>query len=280
MTRRKISPGYPATLSPCHLVTLSSSSPPITKAIPEKIFQFRDRVNLPNGRVDIVFDAAIPNGVVVEQNVAGTPVAIARLADRANVAQRLAAIETMDILDFFRTAELVQVVGHLLDEDTWYMRMALKAIALHQGEDAFHFALIVNVFREDIFIERITRRTVDEQKAVFAESARSFGQELPAFLAERPSLVRRLELIAGPKDSSFGRRIEAIRIEQCSLIVIAQQNDFALHHQINALAWVRSIADHIAKAVNIGDGIFFNVFEDGLQRLKVTVDIADNRLHA
>ncbi len=65
-----------------------------------------------------------------------------------------------------------------------------------------------------------------------------------------------------------------------ALIVVAEQDDLALHHQIDALARVRPVADDIAQTVDFADGLFLDVLEDRLQGLQVTVNVADDRLHA
>ena len=49
------------------------------------------------------------------------------------------------------------------------MRVALEAVAFDKREDAFHLALVVDVLGEDVLIERIAGRAVDEEHAVFAE---------------------------------------------------------------------------------------------------------------
>src|SRR5262249_49016948 len=43
---------------------------------------------------------------------------------------------------------------------------------------------------------------------------------------------------------------------------------------------VRPVADHVAEAIDIGDILLFDVFEDSLQRLKVAMNVADDCLHA
>src|SRR6185437_10280745 len=245
------------------LVNLSSS-PSIAKTVAEKILQLGDGIDLLDGRIDVVFNAAITNGFAIEQDVAGAPVAVARLTDRSDLAQCLATIEPMAVIDLFGTAELIQVVGHLLDEDARHMGMTLETVALDQREDAFHLALIVDVFGEDVFVERITGGAVNEQAAVLAEGSRSLGQKLPAPLAQLPGFGGGFELIAGPENGALRRRIESIRIEHSSLIVIAEQDDLAPHHEIHALARVRPIADNISQAVDIGDRLFFNILEDRL----------------
>jgi hypothetical protein len=54
-----------------------------------RVLQFGDGVDLFDRRLDVVLDVAIADGVAVEQNVARPPVAVARLADRADVAEGL-----------------------------------------------------------------------------------------------------------------------------------------------------------------------------------------------
>src|SRR5438105_13760975 len=68
-------------------------SPAVAQAVAEEVLQLRDRVDLADGGLDVVLDPPVADGVAVEQDVAGAPVAVARLADGADVAQRLAAVE-------------------------------------------------------------------------------------------------------------------------------------------------------------------------------------------
>src|SRR5260370_10459824 len=51
-------------------------SPAVAQAVAQEVLQLRHRVDLPDRRLDVVFDAAEANGVVVQQDVAGTPVAV------------------------------------------------------------------------------------------------------------------------------------------------------------------------------------------------------------
>src|SRR6476659_10106540 len=113
------------------------SSPAVAETIAEKVLQLRDGINLLDGGINVVLDAAVADGVAVEQDVAGAPVAVARLTDRADVAQRLAAVEFVAVVDLIGAAELVEIVRHLLNEDAGNVRMALEAVALDQREDAF-----------------------------------------------------------------------------------------------------------------------------------------------
>ena len=57
-------------------------------------------------RLEVVLDPAVADRLAVEQDVAGPPVAVARLADRADVAQGLAAVELVGVVDFLGAEEL------------------------------------------------------------------------------------------------------------------------------------------------------------------------------
>ena len=136
---------------------------------------------------------------VVEHDVAGAPVAVARLADRADVAERLAAVEAVLVVDLLGAVELVDVLGDLFGEDAGDVRVALEAVFLDQGEDAFHLALVVDVFGEDVLVERVAGGAVDEEEAVLAEGARPFGEELPALLLGLAALGGRLRAARGSR---------------------------------------------------------------------------------
>ena len=84
--------------------------------------------------------------------------------------------------------------------------MALEAVALDQGEDALHLPLVVDVLGEDVLVERVAGRAVDEQEAVLAVAARPLGEELPALLAGLAVARRRFQLRARPEDGPLGRR--------------------------------------------------------------------------
>src|SRR5262249_18458810 len=53
-----------------------------------------------------------------------------------------------------------------------------------------------------------------------------------------------------------------------------------LHHQVDTFARVGSVADDVAEAIDLGDVVFVNVPQDGLEGFQVTVYIADDGLHA
>src|SRR5437764_15392363 len=82
--------GYCTVPGPLLTATLSAT---VAEAVAEEILQLGNGVDLLHRGFDVILDPAIANGVAIEQDVAGPPVAVARLADRADVAKRLALVE-------------------------------------------------------------------------------------------------------------------------------------------------------------------------------------------
>src|SRR5262245_34589851 len=184
-------------------------SPAVAQPVAQEVFQVGDRVDLFDGRFDVVLDPTILYGFAVEQDIARPPVAVARLADRADVAQRLAVVELVDVFDLFGAVELVQLVALLLGEDAGDVGVPLEAVAIDQGEDALHLALVVDVLREDVLVEGVAGRAVDVEETVFLVEARPLGEELPALLLGGAVLAGGLQLGPGPEDGLPGGRVEA-----------------------------------------------------------------------
>ena len=118
------------------------------------------------------------------------------------------------------------------------------------------------------------RGAVHEEITVFLEDARPVGQELPAFFLGLALFAGRFQLATRPKDGSLRWRIEPVGIEHRALIVVAEQDNLALHHQVDALARVRAVADDVAQAIDVGNIVALYVLQDGLKRLEVAVDVA------
>src|SRR5271154_6149137 len=97
---------------------------------------------------------------------------------------------------------------------------------------------------------------------------------------ERGRSARHSQLRSRPKDRPFRGGIESFRVEHCPLVVIAQEHDLALHHQVDAFARIGTVADDIAQAISFLDVVLGNVGQDGLEGFEVAVDVADKRLHA
>ena len=101
--------------------------------------------------------------------------------------------------------------------------MALKAIALHAGVNLLHLAYAINVLGKNVLVDGIAGRAVDVQHVVFFVRARQITEEFPALLRNLAIGDRRFQLEAGPQDGAQRQVVEATRVEDRPLIVIAQQ---------------------------------------------------------
>jgi len=61
--------------------------------------------------------------------------------------------------------------------------------------------------------------------------------------------------------------------------VIAEQDDLAFHDEVDALARIGTVADDVAKTVNLGHILCGNVRQDCRERLEIAVDVADDGFH-
>ena len=57
--------------------------------------------------------------------------------------------------------------------------------------------------------------------------------------------------------------------------MVTQQTGIAIHDQIDTFARVRTVPDNIAKAVNLVDLLRSDIFQNRLEALEITVNIAD-----
>ena len=103
---------------------------------------------------------------------------------------------------------------------------------------------------------------------------------IPSAFPGQGGIAGQFQLGPRPHDGLFRSMVEPIRVKQCALIVIAEQYHLALHDQINALARVGSVTDHISQTIDLVDLLFLDIFQHRLKGFKVAVNIADNGLHA
>src|SRR5262249_40332908 len=88
--------------------------------------------------------------------------------------------------------------------------------------------------------------------------------------------ARVFELLTGPEDGLLGAGVEALRIEQGPLIVVAQQAHVARHDQVDAFARVGTVADDVTETVDFGDPLLLDICQHGLETFEVAMDIADD----
>lgn len=88
-----------------------------------------------------------------------------------------------------------------------------------------------------------------------------------------------VELVSRPVDSPQSHRIEAVGIDQCRLVMVAEDGQGGLaDHQFEALVRVGAIADDIPKADDIIDTLSRNILKHGLEGFQIAVDVADQSL--
>jgi hypothetical protein len=251
-----------------------TGSATVAKPVTEEVFKVGNSVDLLDRSVDVVFNPAVADSLAVKEDVAGTPIAVPRLTDRTNIAQGLSAIEVIAIVNFFGTVKFQR-----LREDARNVGVTLETIAVHESKNALHLPLIVNILGKNVFVQRIASRPVDIEKAVLPKGTRSFGEEFPASLPILSRLDGGLELGPGPEDGPLGWGIESFRVKHCALIVIAQENNLALHDQIHAFAWIGAVANHVSQTIDFCYIACGYVVENSLQGFKVAMNIAYYRLH-
>jgi hypothetical protein len=104
------------------------------------------------------------------------------------------------------------------------------------------------------------------------------AQKIPAAVGRSPVAGAIFELIPGPKNGPLRAGIKAFRVEQRALVVVAEERDAAiLDYFIETFSRFGAVADDIAQAEDLLDALLADVGKDGLERLQIAVDVADDR---
>ena len=86
-----------------------------------------------------------------------------------------------------------------------------------------------------------------------------------------------LKLGPCPADRLFCADIESVRIEQCALVVIAQQHEAApIPDDVHALAWIWPVANDVAQAKDGIHMLLVDILQHGAERLKIPVHVTDD----
>ncbi len=243
---------------------------PFFDAISQEVVQFRNVVYLLGRFVEIVAHPFEVDDIVVQDNVGSPIVAIARLADRTDIDQGFFITQFISVVDLLGK-ELVQTFGeHARD-----VSVPLKAVIPHQAENAFHLALVEDIFRKDVFIQGVAGRAVDKHQFLFTADAGKLPQKFPpAFVFGR---VACFQLLSCPENGPFRSGVESFRIEQGCLVVISKNGDFSVvDHQINTFPRIGAVPDDITQTVDLFDPLRPNILQDRLQGFQVSMDVADN----
>jgi len=210
------------------------------------------------------------DGIAVDGDVGRSGVVIARLTDGADVDHDLTGSEAVFEADLFGFEEV-----ECICEDTGDVGVSLEAGFFDKGEDFFHLHLIVDVVGEDVFVEWIASGSVDVEGfgGFIAIAAVEFTEEVPA--AFGAGAGGSFEDGAGPEDGTFGGSVEADGVEECGLIVVTEQAEVEVHHQIDAFSRVGAVADDVPQTKDLGDPFAANVGKHCLQGFQIAVDVAD-----
>ncbi len=152
--------------------------------------------------------------------------------------------------DLLGTEEVV-ASWFLFDEDAGNVRVSLETATLDQDKEPIHLALVVDVLGEDVLVERVAGRAVDEQPLVvsmaFAAGSARNSQRRSRSSREplRLSSCSRVQKMA-----RIGRAGEALGVEQGRPVVVAQDRDVKVLGQVEAAARLGPVADDVAQAVD------------------------------
>src|SRR5262249_58299541 len=131
-------PAPPLSSGPAFRAAVNGRSAAVAETPAEEIVEVWIVADLADRRVNVVLDAAEGDRVALEQDVAGAPVAIARLAYRADIHHRLALVEKMDGVDLLRTQEAIRATRPLLDEDAGDVGVTVEAVTIDEAENRIH----------------------------------------------------------------------------------------------------------------------------------------------
>jgi hypothetical protein len=138
---------------------------------------------------------------------------------------------------------------------------------------------VVDVLGKDIFVEGSPGRAMHVQHISFDMAPLEFPQEVEQVVVRPPQpQIVLLELLPGPADGTLGTAVEAIRVEQGTLVVIPQQDHAApLPDEGQAFTRIWTIAHDITQAVDRVDLLAIDIGQHRLEGLEVSVDVTDDR---
>ena len=204
-------------------------------------------------------------------HVAGPRVAVARLADAADVDHDLAGRQRIAAADLVGAEEPA-----VLGEDARHVRVPLKGIAVDQGEHPLQLAELCMSSGKTYSLSGLRTEpwtNVNGPSRCVRGSSLRNSQRLAVLLRVA---VGHFELVAGPEDGPLGPARKAFRVVQRPLIVVAQDRQVEAHHPVDALPRVGAVADDIAQAIDAIHALAGDVGQDGFQGLQVGVNVADD----
>ena len=130
----------------------------------QEVVEIGNRANLRRGYAVVVFQTSVRYRLIFKNNVAGAVVVVARLTNRPDVNHVLGiGLKLTNVVEFFRRAESIRTFR----ENAGNVSVPLKRDPLNLGEDLFQLAFMVHVFREHVFIKRVSGRAMNKDHFVF-----------------------------------------------------------------------------------------------------------------
>jgi hypothetical protein len=121
---------------------------------------------------------------------------------------------------------------------------------------------------------------VDEQQPALVVAGGEPFQEGPPAVGRLPGRDGGVELSPRPVDRRLGCRVEVGGLAEDGVLVVAQQGEgAAVHDEVEAVAGVGTVADHVPQAVDGFDGVAVDIVQDGPQGLQVGVDVTEDGQH-
>lgn len=122
--------------------------PAFQEAFAEKVVEFGDVEDFLSCDGGVIFDSAKLNFVVFEHDIAASGVGIAGLSDASDVDHQFLVAKGVGITNLAG-----RIKSEILGENARDMGVSLEAVFLDEAKNPFDFALVIDVFREHIFVE-------------------------------------------------------------------------------------------------------------------------------
>ena len=170
--------------------------PPIPQAVAQEIVQIVNRVDLLDGFVDVILDAAVFDRIC-RRAARSMPANYRRAVGRRSLHCITSCGHPAYVdIRFHQGRETDTSPPAAFGENPGHVSMALEAIAIDQREYAVHLPLVVDVFGEDVFVKRIAGRTMDEKEAVFPDRRGRSARNSQRFSLASRLFAGRFELAA------------------------------------------------------------------------------------
>lgn len=160
-------------------------------------------------------------------------------------------------------------------ENSWRMRVALKGITLDQRKETFHLAWAVGIVWEHIFVDGVRNGSMNVDDTIFGVYPREFREEAQSiFCISRLNAL--FDLLSCPEDGLFSHCAETFGIDQCTIVMVADDAHLHGHHDVKAFAGIWAVTDDVTETKDAFAPLRLNVGQNCGEGFKVPVDIAND----